>query len=123
MNYGEPPTSMQTLSTAPDMPDKLESASGDELARLQADPTTRPSDPNAYVQGEYGDVMTDVNELVPEAQAEYDEFLKTEPTKEAIDSKMDEFLLRRNSQIDKNTETENKQSANAANANSYSRTR
>ena len=121
MNYGEPPTSMQTLSTAPDMPDKLESASGDELARLQADPTTRPSDPNAYVQGEYGDVMTDVNELVPEAQAEYDEFLKTEPTKEAIDSKMDEFLLRRNSQIDKNTETENKQSANAANANSYSR--
>ena len=121
MNYGEPPTSMQTLSTAPNIPDKLESASGDELARLQADPTTRPSDPNAYVQGEYGDVMTDINELVPEAQAEYDEFLKTEPTKEAIDSKMDEFLLRRNSQIDKNTETENKQSANAANANSYSR--
>ena len=116
-----PPTSMKTLSNEPNLPDRLESASGEELAKLQADPTTRPSDPNAYVQGEYGDVMTDINELVPEAQAEYDEFLKTDPTKEEIATKMDELLAKRNAQIDRNTANENSQQANVANAASYSR--
>jgi hypothetical protein len=116
-----PPTSMETLSNEPNLPDRLESASGEELAKLQADPTTRPQDPNAYVQDEYGDVMTDINELVPEAQAEYDEFLKTDPTKEEIATKMDELLAKRNAQIDRNTANENSQQANVANAASYSR--
>ena len=89
--------------------------------QLQSDPNLRPSDPNAYVQGEYGDVMTDINELVPEAQAEYDAFLKTNPSQEQIDSKMNELLSKRNAQIDQNTANENRQEANAANANSYSR--
>jgi len=116
-----PPTSMKTLSNEPNLPDQLASASGEEAAKLQADPTTRPQDPNAYVQGEYGDVMTDINELVPEAQAEYDEFLKTDPTKEEIATKMDELLAKRNNQIDQNTANENSQQANIANAASYSR--
>lgn len=61
-----------------------------------------PEAANEYVQGEWGDIMTDVSEVLgPESQQEFDKFLATNPTKGAIDAKIESFMAKRNEAIGK----------------------
>jgi hypothetical protein len=61
-----------------------------------------PEAANEYVQGEWGDIMTDVSEVLgPESQQEFDKFLATNPTKGAIDAKIESFMGKRNEAIGK----------------------
>lgn len=64
-----------------------------------------PEAANEYVQGEWGDIMTDVSEVLgPESQQEFDQFLTTNPSKGAIDAKIEEFMTKRNQVIGKDAE-------------------
>jgi len=64
-----------------------------------------PEAANEYVQGEWGDIMTDVSEVLgPESQQEFDQFLTTNPSKGAIDAKIEDFMRQRNQVIGKDAE-------------------
>jgi hypothetical protein len=65
-----------------------------------------PEAANEYVQGEWGDIMTDVSEVLgPESQQEFDQFLATNPSKGAIDAKIEDFMRQRNQAIGKDAES------------------
>jgi len=64
-----------------------------------------PEAANEYVQGEWGDIMTDVSEVLgPESQQEFDQFLATNPSKGQIDAKIEDFMRQRNQVIGKDAE-------------------
>ena len=64
-----------------------------------------PEAANEYIQGEWGDIMTDVAEVLgPKSQQEFDKFLATNPTKGAIDAKIEDFMRQRNEVIYKDAE-------------------
>jgi hypothetical protein len=56
MNYGEPPTSMQTLSTAPNLPDKLESLPPTEMPKnaSETELENNPFTGNAFEGNQFG---------------------------------------------------------------------
>jgi hypothetical protein len=61
-----------------------------------------PDSANNYVQGEWGDVMSDITEVLGEgADAEFNELLKQNPTKGQIDSKLEELIRQRNEVVGK----------------------
>ena len=79
----------------------------EEVSDFEESTTTydSPEAANEYVQGEWGDIMTDVSEVLgPESQQEFDQFLTTNPTKGAIDAKIEEFMGKRNQAIGKDAE-------------------
>jgi len=64
-----------------------------------------PEAANEYIQGEWGDIMADVSEVLgPKSQQEFDKFLATNPTKGAIDAKIEDFMRQRNEVIYKDAE-------------------
>lgn len=61
-----------------------------------------PDSANEYVQGEWGDVMSDITEVLGEgADIEFNELLKQNPTKGQIDSKIEELIRQRNEVVGK----------------------
>lgn len=59
-----------------------------------------PEAANEYIQGEWGDIMGDITEVLgEEANTEFNEFLKQNPTKGQIDGKIEELMGKRNAAI------------------------
>jgi hypothetical protein len=64
-----------------------------------------PEAANEYIQGEWGDIMSDITEVLgEEANTEFNEFLKQNPTKGQIDGKIEELMGKRNAAIGQDTQ-------------------